>query len=109
MKPSGTVSSLVSSASGIHPRYSKYYIRRVRADVKDPLASWMKENGFPVENDIHNPHNYVFSFPIKSPKNSVMKDDISAMEMLDIWKIKSSIPARAHVFVSIILHMHMWF
>jgi len=87
VKPSGTVSSLVSSASGIHPRYSKYYIRRVRSDIKDPLASWMKENGFPVENDIYNPHNFVFSFPLKSPKNSVMKDDISAMKMLEIWKI----------------------
>ena len=66
IKPSGTVSQLVDSASGIHPRYSKYYVRTVRADVKDPLATFLKEQGVPVEVDVTNPSNLVFSFPVRS-------------------------------------------
>ena len=88
VKPSGTVSQLVDSASGIHPRYSEYYIRTVRADKKDPLALFMVDAGFPVENDVTKPeHNYVFSFPTISPENSVMRDDMTAIEQLEIWKI----------------------
>lgn len=87
VKPSGTVSQLVSSSSGIHPRHSRYIRRRVRSDVKDPLATWMIEQGFPYEKDVHNQHNYVFSFPIRSPKHSVLKEDVKAIEMLELWKI----------------------
>jgi ribonucleoside-diphosphate reductase alpha chain len=84
VKPSGTVSQLVGSASGIHPRYAKHYIRRVRADVKDPLATWMKEKGVPCETDFYNPNNLVFSFPIRSPDSSVVRHDVSAVEQLDL-------------------------
>lgn len=88
VKPSGTVSQLADTASGIHPRYSQYYIRTVRADKKDPLAMFMVDAGFPVEDDVTKPlHNYVFSFPMKSPEGSVMRDDMSAIEQLELWKL----------------------
>jgi len=87
VKPSGTVSQLVDSASGIHPRYSSYYIRRVRADKMDPLAKFMAEQGFPVEDDVTKPNNtLVFSFPQEAPEGSVMRDDMTAIEQLELWK-----------------------
>lgn len=86
VKPSGTVSQLVDSASGIHARHSPYYIRTVRADKKDPLAIMMKEMGFPVEDDITKPqHTYVFSFPQKSPEHAIFRKDLSAIEQLELW------------------------
>ena len=87
-KPSGTVSQLVDSASGIHPRYSPFYIRTVRADKKDPLAQFMASVGFPVEDDVMKPDNgYVFSFPVKAPKSSIFRDDVSAIDQLELWKV----------------------
>ena len=86
VKPSGTVSQLVDSASGIHPRFSKHYIRRVRSDNKDPLAIFMQQAGFPVEQDIHSPSSLVFSFPVKSPEGSVVVKDVGAMAQLEQWK-----------------------
>jgi len=68
VKPSGTVSQLVDSASGIHPRYSDQYIRRVRADARDPLCQVLEAAGVPVEDDVMSPTTKVFSFPIKSPE-----------------------------------------
>jgi ribonucleoside-triphosphate reductase (thioredoxin) len=86
VKPSGTVSQLVDSASGIHARHSPYYIRTVRADKKDPLAVMMKDMGFPVEDDVTKPeHTYVFSFPQKSPDHAVFRKDMSAIEQLELW------------------------
>jgi hypothetical protein len=83
-----TVSQLVDSASGIHPRYSPYYIRTVRADVKDPLAQFMKKLGFVCEPDItKSDSTLVFSFPMKSPETSVFRDDRSAIEQLELWKL----------------------
>lgn len=85
IKPSGTVSQLVNSGSGIHPRYAEFYIRRVRADVKDPLATWMQEKGVPCEVDVYNPQNLVFSFPMESAENSLTRHDITALEHLELW------------------------
>ena len=86
VKPSGTVSQLVNAASGIHTRHSPYYIRTVRADVKDPLAQFMLSKGFPAEPDRMNPkHVLVFSFPVKSAQNAVFRTDITAIEHLEIW------------------------
>ena len=86
VKPSGTVSQLVDSASGIHARHNPYYIRTVRADKKDPLAIMMKDMGFPVEDDITKPqHTYVFSFPQKSPDHAVFRTDMSAIKQLELW------------------------
>jgi ribonucleoside-diphosphate reductase alpha chain len=87
VKPSGTVSQLVDSASGIHPRYSPYYIRRVRSDVKDPLTTWMIEQGFPYEQDRFNASNIIFSFPMKSPEGAVHTEDVGAMGQLKLWDI----------------------
>ena len=86
VKPSGTVSQLVDSASGIHPRFSKHYIRRVRSDKKDPLAVYMEQAGFPVEQDVMSPSSVVFSFPVKAPESSTCVKDVGAMEQLALWK-----------------------
>ena len=87
VKPSGTVSQLVDSASGIHARHNPFYIRTVRADNKDPLCKLMQEMGFPNEPDITKPdHTTVFSFPMKSPKDAVFRMDMSALEQLELWK-----------------------
>lgn len=87
VKPSGTVSQLVNSSSGIHGRFSPYYIRRVRADKKDPLAIAMKQQGVPCEDDRHNPSVYVFSFPQKAPKGSVVASEETAIQQLERWKV----------------------
>ena len=85
VKPSGTVSQLVNSASGIHPRHSKYYIRRVRGDKKDPLTTFLVEQGVPAEDCVYKPtQTTVFSFPQKAPAGLV-RDDISAIRHLEIW------------------------
>ena len=87
VKPSGTVSQLVDSASGIHPRYSPYYLRTVRADKKDPLCDMMIDKGFHAEDDVMKPNDTkVIYFPMKSPVESVMRDAKSAIEQLEIWK-----------------------
>ena len=86
VKPSGTVSQLVDSASGIHPRFSKHYIRRVRSDAKDPLAQFMSTAGFPVEQDAMSPASLVYSFPVKSPKTSTTVKQVGAMQQLALWK-----------------------
>jgi ribonucleoside-triphosphate reductase (thioredoxin) len=88
VKPSGTVSQLVDAASGIHARHSDYYVRTVRADNKDPLCQFMKNEGFPYEPDVMKPeHVTVFSFPVDSPKSSVKRDEMSAIEQLEHWLI----------------------
>lgn len=86
VKPSGTVSQLVDSASGIHCRHNPYYIRSVRADKKDPLAKMMVAEGFPVEDDVMKPdHSYVFSFPIKTSQKSIFRNDMTAIGQLEHW------------------------
>jgi ribonucleoside-diphosphate reductase alpha chain len=86
VKPSGTVSQLVDSASGIHPRHSDYYIRTVRGDNKDPLTQFMKDSGVPNEPDAMKPGaTTVFSFPVKSPKGAITRNDLSAIEQLNLW------------------------
>ena len=88
VKPSGTVSQLTDAASGIHARHSDYYIRTVRADNKDPLCKFMKDKGFPNEADVMKPdHVTVFSFPVQSPKGSVTRNDMSAIEQLELWLV----------------------
>ena len=88
VKPSGTVSQLVDSASGIHARHNPYYIRTVRADKKDPLAKMMHDQGFPCEDDVTKPdHTWVFSFPIKGPKDGIYRKEMCAVEQLELWKV----------------------
>ena len=86
VKPSGTVSQLVDSSSGIHARLNPYYIRTVRADNKDPLCQMMKDKGFPNEPDITKPnHTTVFSFPMKSPKGAICRNEMTAWKQLSLW------------------------
>ena len=85
VKPSGTVSQLTDSASGIHPRHSQYYVRTVRADRKDPLCQMMMDMKFPHEPCVMKPDTtMVFSFPVRSP-GSITRNDITAIEHLEIW------------------------
>ena len=87
VKPSGTVSQLVDSASGIHARHNPYYIRTVRGDNKDPITKFMKDQGFPCEPDVTKPNQTtVFSFPMKSPDGAVCRQDMTALEQLELWK-----------------------
>jgi ribonucleoside-triphosphate reductase len=86
VKPSGTVSQLVDSASGIHARHSKYYIRTVRGDNKDPLTQFMTEQGIPAEPDVMKPDaTTVFSFPVKAPAGAVVTEDMTAIDQLELW------------------------
>ena len=87
VKPSGTVSQLVDSASGIHPRYAQHYIRRVRADSRDPLCAVLEAAGIPVETDVTSPTTKVFSFPMKAPDGAVTASEMGAMEQLELWEI----------------------
>lgn len=88
VKPSGTVSQLVDSASGIHTRYSSFYIRRVRSDAKDPLTSFLKNSGVPWEADVTKPGSVdIFSFPMAAPESSVLRNDLAAIQQLQLWKV----------------------
>jgi ribonucleoside-diphosphate reductase alpha chain len=108
VKPSGTVSQLTDSASGIHARHSEYYIRTVRADNKDPLCKFMKDLGFPNEADGMKPdHTTVFSFPIKSPK-SVYRNDLTALQQLEMWLIYQENWCEHKPSVTITVREHEW-
>jgi ribonucleoside-diphosphate reductase alpha chain len=85
VKPSGTVSQLVDSASGIHPRHSKYYIRRVRGDKKDPLTQFLIGQGVPAEDCVYKPtQTTVFSFPQRAP-DGLVRDDVTPIDHLELW------------------------
>ena len=87
VKPSGTVSQLALCASGIHPNYSRYYIRTVRQDNKDPMTEFLKDQGVPNEPCVMKPDSTtIFSFPIEAPETSVFRDDVGAIGQLEIWK-----------------------
>jgi ribonucleoside-diphosphate reductase alpha chain len=107
-KPSGTVSNLVDSASGLHPRYSPYYIRRVRADDKDPLAKVMQAQGFPCEVAFGQPSTLVFSFPVKAPDTAVFRDDRTAMEQLEYWLMFKQFWCDHNPSVTIYVKEHEW-
>lgn len=88
VKPSGTVSQLVDSASGIHARHNHYYIRRIRMDKKDPIYTYLKDKGIPVEDEAFRPESTaVFSFPMKAPEGAVTRNDMTAIEQLELWLI----------------------
>lgn len=110
IKPSGTVSQLVDSASGIHARHSDYYIRTVRADVKDPLCQLMIDLGFPHEADITKPeHTMVFSFPVKSPDGAICRDKLTAIQQLELWLFYKKHWAEHTVSVTVSVKEDEWF
>jgi len=108
VKPSGTVSQLVNSASGIHPRYAPYYIRRVRNDANDPLAAKLIETGVPYEYSAQNSNEVIFSFPIKSPESSITVDDITAIQQLEHWKVYATQYCEHKPSVSIYVKEDEW-
>lgn len=86
VKPSGTVSQLTDTASGIHPRHAPYYIRRVRGDNKDPLTQFLISQGVPAEPCVMKPNTTtVFSFPQAAPKGAITRDEVDALEHLELW------------------------
>jgi ribonucleoside-diphosphate reductase alpha chain len=88
VKPSGTVSQLVDSASGIHARHNDYYLRRIRMDKKDPIYDFLKEKGVSVEDEAFRPDNTaVFTFPMKAPKGAILRNDWSALTQLENWLV----------------------
>ena len=110
VKPSGTVSQLVDSASGIHTRYDKYYIRTVRGDNKDPITQFMKDQGIPNEPCVMKPDTTtVFSFPVKSPDNAVVTSDMSAIEQLETWLMYQRYWCEHKPSVTISVKPNEWF
>jgi len=108
VKPSGTVSQLVDSASGIHARHNPYYIRTVRGDKKDPLTVFMAEQGIPCEDDVMQPNNSVFSFPMKADSNAIFRHSMSALEQLEIWKCYAEHWCEHKPSVTISVKEHEW-
>ena len=109
IKPSGTVSQLVDSSSGIHPRHNNYYLRRVRADVKDPIAQLMKDEGVPCEADVMKPDSVeVFTFPMKAPENAVLRNDRTAIEQLELWLMYQKYYCEHKPSVTISVNEHEW-
>jgi len=90
IKPSGNSSQLLDTASGMHPRYSAYYIRRVRVSSTDPIYKMMKDQGIPCKPEVgqseENATTWVLEFPVKAPENAIVKDDVSALNLLEEWK-----------------------
>jgi ribonucleoside-diphosphate reductase alpha chain len=88
VKPSGTVSQLVGVSSGMHAWHSPHYIRTVRGAKGDPISTFLKEVGIPVEDDVMKPNDtYVFSFPVKAPEGAIVRNDLTAIEHLNIWLV----------------------
>lgn len=109
VKPSGTVSQLTGVSSGIHPWYSEYYIRSVRADNKDPLTQFLKDFEIPSEPDVMKPEaTTVFYFPIKAPKGAVVTRDLSAIEHLEIWKVYRENWTEHNPSVTVNIHEDEW-
>ena len=109
VKPSGTVSQLVDASSGIHARHNPYYIRTVRADIKDPLCIFMKEKGFPCEPDVMKPdHTMVFSFPVKAPDGCIVRTDMTAIEQLEHWLIYQKHWCEHKPSITVTVKEHEW-
>lgn len=109
VKPSGTVSQLVDSASGIHARHSAYYIRTVRGDNKDPLTQFMKDCGVPSEPCVMKPDTTtVFSFPMKSPDGAITRNDMTALEQLELWLIYQRHWCEHKPSITVTVRDHEW-
>lgn len=115
VKPEGTSSCVTSSCSGIHPGYSKYFLRRVRIATSDPLCNFLKEENVPFfpENgtsfEERNVTTLVFEFPLKSPKGAVLRNEISAIDMFNWWKLFKTNYAEHNVSITISVKPNEWF
>lgn len=109
VKPSGTVSQLVDSASGIHPRHSDYYIRSIRQDNKDPLTQFLKDSGVPSEPCVMKPESTtVFFFPVKAPDGAVTRGQVTPRKHLDLWNIYNKHWAEHQVSVTVSVAEDQW-
>ena len=109
IKPSGTVSQLVDSASGIHPRHAPYYFRRVRSDNKDPITNHLMNTGVPFEPDVMKPMaTTVFTFPMRAPEGAITRDDITALDHLKLWMIYQEHWCEHKPSVTISVKEHEW-
>lgn len=108
-KPSGTVSQLVNSASGIHPRHAQYYLRAIRQDNKDPLTAFMKAAGIPNEPEVNKPdQTTVFYFPVKSPEGSIFRDEIDPRYHLELWEVYNRVWAEHQVSITVSVPEDKW-
>jgi ribonucleoside-diphosphate reductase alpha chain len=109
VKPSGTVSQLTNAASGIHSRHSKFYLRSVRGDNKDPMTDFMKAVGIPNEPCVMKPESTtVFYFPIKAPDGCKTRDDVKALDHLELWMMYNKHWAEHQVSVTINVEENEW-
>lgn len=109
VKPSGTVSQLVDSASGIHPRHSEYYIRAIRQDNKDPLTQFLLHQGVPGEPDVMKPTDTtVFYFPVKAPDGAVVRKEVTPRKHLDLWRMYNKYWAEHQVSVTVSVADKEW-
>ena len=109
VKPSGTVSQLVDSASGIHARHNPYYVRTVRGDNKDPLTQFLVAQGIPAEPDVMKPNSTtVFSFPMKAPSGAVTRTEMKAIEQLELWLLYQRHWSEHKPSVTISVKEHEW-
>ena len=109
IKPEGTVSQLTSTASGIHPQHSEYFIRRVRSDNKDPLTAFLKSQGFPSEPCVMKPESTtVFSFPMKVGKGAIFREDLDAIKHLRLWLLFQRHYCEHKPSVTISVQEHEW-
>lgn len=109
IKPSGTVSQLVDSASGIHPRHSRYYIRTVRSDNKDPVTQMLKDFGIPNEPCVMKPDSTtIFSFKMKAPDMGVTREQLTALDHLKLWKIYNKHWSEHQVSITVSLKEDEW-
>lgn len=109
VKPSGTISQLVDSSSGIHTRFAQYYIRTVRANNTDPLCKFMIKAGFPHEKCVMNPdYVTVFSFPMKSPQDCITRDQLSAIEQLELWRMYKDAWCEHNPSITVSVRDHEW-
>jgi len=109
VKPSGTVSQLTGVSSGMHPWHSQYYIRTVRGDKKDPLSTFLKEVGIPVEDDFMKPNDtYVFSFPVKAPEGAIVRNDLTAIDHLNTWLVYQREWCEHKPSITVSVEEHEW-
>jgi ribonucleotide reductase alpha subunit len=108
VKPSGTVSQLVDSSSGIHPRMSRYYIRTVRNDKKDPLSDFLISQGVPHETDVMKDSNWVFSFPMKSPEHCRIASEMTAIDQLEHYLVVGEHFVEHNPSITVYVREHEW-
>jgi ribonucleoside-diphosphate reductase alpha chain len=109
VKPSGTVAELVDTASGIHPRFSDFYIRSVRNDTKDPLAQMLIDQGVPNEQDVTKQDTVtVFSFPKRSPDHCVKRDKMTAIQQLEHYRMVRDCWCEHNVSITVYVRDHEW-